>query len=438
MRNMSERIHIDPMLEPIDGSIHVPGSKSFTNRAIILAMATDGASTLRNPLRSEDTRFGFEAARAIGCKVDDSPASVSISGLGRRRPVSGTEVCVGSAGTVARFLPCLLAFGEPGEWTLTASEQMSSRPMRGLLDALASTGDAVSSVDGSGRYPLRVRAGGLLPDTFVIDGSISSQYLSGVLLAAPLLGKPITVLTDGNVVQSEYVWMTLDCMTHFGAEVNAAGDLSWIAVSAVPYSPAEIEVEADASTSSYFAALPAVLGGSVELPNLVRRSRQPDIRFLEILELFGCTVIWNGETGVTVRRDPSRPLIGGHVLDLNDCSDVALTVAAVSVFADAPVEIRGVEHIRHHECDRISALTLALAAMGIGVDEHSDGWTIHPGCPSYAEVCTMDDHRVAMALSVVGLAASGVSLDHPDCVAKTCPQFYDLIGSLGADVRRDG
>lgn len=426
--------HIDRLDVPINGTVRIPGSKSFTNRAIILAMATEGTSFIRNPLRSDDTRFGIEAARAAGCTVHDGKDELSLTGLGRVRHKSEASIEVGSAGTIARFLPPFLAFGEQGEWTVTASAQMSARPMEGLISALSTIGADIKSVEGTGRYPLTVRGGARVNGTIQVDGSISSQYLSGILLAAPLLKSPSIVTTSGDVVQKEYVRMTLDCMRQFGAEVSSSDDLTRIEVGNTPYVPTDMVVEADASTASYFAALPAILGGIVELPNLSQFSSQPDTRFLEILTLFGCTVTWLGEKGVRVERDPAAPLVGGHVMDLNDCSDVALTVAAVSVFADAPVEIRGVEHIRYHECDRIEALTAGFAKMGIGVKEHVDGWTIHPGQPQSAVVSSYEDHRVAMALSIVGLGGSGVFVDQPHCVAKTCPEFYDLLSSLGAKV----
>ncbi|WP_125774421.1 3-phosphoshikimate 1-carboxyvinyltransferase [Antribacter gilvus] len=438
MRNHNEHVTVSAMSDPADGSVRVPGSKSFTNRAIILAMAADGVSTLTGPLESDDTRYGLAAARDLGCEVDVGAGSVRIHGVGARRPVPEATLYVGSAGTVARFLPCLLAFGDPGTWRLEASPQMTARPMSGLLDALAHLGGPVVPVGEPGRYPLEVRGGKTVGRELRVDGSISSQYLSGLLLSAPLLPEGLRVTTEGSVVQSAYVDMTIDCMRHFGAEVSGTGDLAVIDVAPTGYRPADLDVEADASTASYFAALPAVVGGQVTLENLVRGSRQPDTRFVEIVEQFGCDVEWLGDRGVRVTRPRGLDLLrGGGDLDLRDCSDVALTVAAMAVFADAPVTVRGVEHIRSHESDRIAAMATALRAMGITVDERPDGWRIHPGSPRFAEVTTHDDHRVAMSLALVGLGGDGVGLDEPRCVDKTCPQFYDLIAGLGAEVRWD-
>lgn len=433
MDSHSDRIVVNRLGRAVNGAARIPGSKSITNRAIILAICGEATSVIRDPLFSDDTYQGLKAAEALGCEVRTTADTITIRGIGRRRPVTGASLDVGSAGTIARFLPCVLAFGEAGEWELTASEQMTKRPMGGLIRALSSLGDSVTCLGAADHYPLRVRGDALRRFDVEVDGSVSSQYLSGLLLAAPLLPEPLTVTTDGDIVQSEYVGMTIDCMRLFGAEVEVTDGWTRMRVLPGAYAGAAIDVEADASTASYFAALPAVTGGSVELPNLSRNSRQPDTRFVSILETFGCEARWNGERGVRV-TGPGGPLRGGHTLDLNDCSDVALTTAAVSVFADAPVEITGVEHIRNHECDRVSAMTEALRALGVRVEERRDGWKIWPSEPGFAEVGTRDDHRVAMASSVIGLGGNGVSLDHPACVNKTCPNFFELLTSLGATV----
>ncbi|BCW08033.1 3-phosphoshikimate 1-carboxyvinyltransferase [Arthrobacter sp. NtRootA1] len=435
MQNSFKAALVHPLTHEIAGEVKIPGSKSFTNRAIILAIAADGVSTIENPLYSDDTLYGLTVAEDLGCEVHREPGSVSIRGIGRRRPKQGNVLNVGSAGTIARFLPCLLAFGDAGEWDLTASPQMSKRPMSGLLSALGQLGGLVECLELPGRYPLAVRGGRHQTNSLSVEGNISSQYLSGILLSAPLLTGGLSVSTAGGVVQSAYVDMTIDCMRSFGAEVETTEGLKTLKVKGGAYHPTDIAVEADASTASYFAALPAIVGGSILLSNISKRTKQPDIRFLEILEAFGCSVSWIETGGVVVERPRETTRIkGGHKFNLNDCSDIALTVAAISVFADSPVTIEGVEHIRHHESDRIAAMTQALTAMAIRVEERHDGWKIWPSSPSFASVATHDDHRVAMALAVVGLAGSGVRLDQPSCVSKTCPDFYALLADLGANI----
>ncbi|MDE0211893.1 MAG: 3-phosphoshikimate 1-carboxyvinyltransferase [Boseongicola sp.] len=433
-----ERAIVQKFSGDLDGRVAVPGSKSITNRVIMIALVSDGTTTIRRPLQSDDTRAGIEAARALGCGIEETAECVMIPGIGRERPVSGIEVDVRSAGTIARFLPCILALGTSGRWTLTASEQMKSRPMAGVFDALAGLApDCISPLGHPGYLPVAVQGGCLTASETKVSGSTSSQYLSGLLLAAPQADRPLCIVTDGRVVQRQFVDITIDRMRAAGAEVEAAPDLSRIVVQPTSYVAHDVSVEADVSTASYFSALPAALGGAITIPNLAKNSLQPDIRFLEILRELGCKVDWLGGKEVRISRPPDLPkLRGNRHFDLNDCSDMALTVAALAPFADGPISISGVEHIRKHECDRIDAMATALRRAGIEVAERSDGWTIHPGQPRFADLETRDDHRMAMALSVLGLAGDGVRLDHPDCVGKTCPEFFDLIGGVGAVVAR--
>lgn len=437
MENSAERIAVYPASGEMSGSVRIPGSKSITNRAIMLALAADGESVVRNPLFSGDTENALAAAELLGCRVAVVDGDVEITGIGRRRPARSRSIDVGSAGTLARFLPCVLAFGDAGEWSLTASAQMSKRPIDGLGEALGQLGDSLEYVESHGRYPIKVFGDRIKNTAAYVDGSVSSQYLSGLLLGAPLIGKPVTISTNGNIVQSEYVRMTIDCMREFGATVGVSDGFRRIDVHPGDYVPTVVDVEADASTASYFAALPAVAGGVIELENLARDSCQPDIAFVDILREFGCEATWIGDRGVRIRRPAAlRRLRGGHRFDLNACSDIALTVAALSVFADAPVEIAGIEHIRHHECDRISAMAEAMRAVGVRVDERPDGWRIEPSPVQFAEISTHDDHRMAMASALIGIGGAGVSLDHPDCVVKTCPSFFELLSSIGISVSR--
>lgn len=433
-----DRVTVQKFSGNLDGRVAVPSSKSITNRAVMIALVSDGTTTIRHPLQSDDTRAGIEAARSLGCGVEETAECVTIRGIGRERPVDGIEINVRSAGTIARFLPCILALGAGGNWSLTASEQMKSRPMNGVFGALANLApNSIRPLGHPGHLPVVVQGGCLTASETEVSGSISSQYLSGLLLAAPQADRPLRFVTDGKVVQRQYVDITIDCMSAAGADIEAEPDLSRIVVQPTLYTARDILVEADASTASYFSALPAALGGVITIPNLAKSSLQPDIRFLEILQELGCKVDWLGAEEVRISRPADLPkLRGNQQFNLNDCSDIALTVAALSPFADGPISIAGVEHIRNHECDRIDAMATALRRAGIEVAERPDGWTIQPGQPRFADLETRDDHRMAMALSVLGLAGSGVRLDHPDCVGKTCPGYFDLIRGVGAIVTR--
>jgi len=398
-------------------------------------MSCDGVSVIREPLLSDDSRWGLSAAQALGCAVENSGSYVQIEGIGRRRPKPSGQVHVGAAGTVARFLPCILAAGEVGHWTLTADEQMMLRPVDGLIDSLRKAGAKIQSLSPHGGYPLAVFGNSLACDEIDVSGVVSSQYLSGILISAPLLEKTVTIVTDGNIVQSDYVNITIDCMRQFGADVEPSDDLRSITVRPSRYQARDFTVEADASTATYFAALPALLGGSIRISNLRPDTIQPDIQFLTYLDRLGCNVKLGPFGGATIQRpDGLERLKGGWDFDLSACSDCALTLAALSAFADEPVTIRGISHIRHHECDRISAMTTALSASGINVIEHDDGWTIHPGRPRYATLETRNDHRLAMALTLVGLAGNGARLNYPGCVRKTCPDYFKMIESFGVPV----
>jgi 3-phosphoshikimate 1-carboxyvinyltransferase len=429
--DQSQRITVSPFNGNLNKEFTIPGSKSITNRAFMLAICSEGVSRIYNPLFSDDTQAGLEAARTLGCRVEQNDNYIEIEGISRSRPVSNATIDVRSAGTVARFLPCMLAMGDAGTWELNASAQMTQRPMKGLFEALAELGPCVETRGKPNHYPITVKGRQIESNEAFVDGSVSSQYLSGVLLGAPQFNSELTFRTDGKIVQRQYVDITLDCMRAFGAKVDATDNLSEIKVSPTGLTANNFYVEADASTATYYSALPAALGGSVTIDNLARNSFQPDIRFLEILTELGCHVEWAENGHVTISRPAElKKLKGGQSFNLNDCSDAALTVAALAPLADAPIEITGVAHIRNHECDRVDAMTVALTEMGITVEERQDGWKIFPGEANFAEVGTRDDHRMAMALTVLGLAADGVSLDYPNCVAKTNPDFFKSMESI--------
>jgi len=266
-----------------------------------------------------------------------------------------------------------------------------------------------------------------------MSGAVSSQFISGVLMAGPLALNGVHVMIEDHVVQKDYVAMTLDMMETFGAIIEADEDLEDMRVETGGYRPADVMLEADASTATYFLALAAVTGGRVTVTNVGTTTRQPDLRFIDILERMGCKVI-REPAAVTVAGPPGGYLKGGFDVDMRPLSDATLTLAAIAPYADGPVAIHNVAHIRKHESDRIGVMCAALAALGVPVDERPDGMTIHPARPTHGVMETHDDHRVAMALSVLGVAGEGVRLLDPGCVSKTCPPFFDLLAGLGVGV----
>lgn len=329
---------------------------------------------------------------------------------------------------MARFLPPFLVAGDAGEWRVTASRQMSRRPVAPLFDALKEGGAEIAFEGGPGCFPARFRGGSFLGGDLAMSGKVSSQFISGLLLGAAQSRDGVNLTIDGGIVQSDYVRITLDAMRHFGAEIAAADDLGQIRVAPTGYVAKDLEVEADASTATYFAALAAVTRGRVRLTNLKPGTRQPDYGFLEVLERMGCTV--ERRTDGTV-VSAAGPLKGGFTVDMRPLSDAALTLAVLAPFADAPIAITNIEHIRHHECDRIDAISKSLTALGVPVEERRDGLTVTPARPRFAVLDTFEDHRVAMSLAVLGVAGAGVELREPGCVSKTCPSFFELLAGLG-------
>lgn len=424
-------VRVAPLAKPVEATLAVPGSKSVSNRALILAAFAEGTTRLSGLLISDDTWWCSDALRRLGAGVDFDGMDARVTGIGRRRPKGEGSLHVGSAGTVARFLPPFLAAGERGKWRVTASKQMSRRPVGALFDALRAGGAQIDCPESANCFPAVISGDSFRGGRLRMSGSVSSQFISGVLLGGAHSRSGVELGIDGGIVQSAYVLITLDAMRHFGARVEADEALSSFKVAPTGYVARDLEVEADASTATYFAALAAVTGGRITLSNLKPGTRQPDFGFLEILEKLGAKVERKA-TGTTISG--RGKLKGGFTVDMRPLSDATLTLAALAPFADAPITVTGVAHIRHHESDRIAAMCRSLEKLGVPVVEREDGMTISPAAPKFAALDTYEDHRIAMSLAVLGLAGSGVELEGPGCVSKTCPTFFDLIAGLGARV----
>ncbi|MFF8278045.1 3-phosphoshikimate 1-carboxyvinyltransferase [Streptomyces lateritius] len=411
----------------------IPGSKSITNRALLLAAAARGATVLRAPLVSEDTLAFRTALTALGIPVrtvGEDDASWEITGSGRG-PRSDARVWCADAGTAARFLPPFAATGH-GTFVFDGSGQLRARPLAPLAEALRRLGAGVEGGgegrgDGEGGLPLTVRAEGLAGGRIALDSSLSSQYLTGLLMAAPLMTEGLAVEARA-LVSRPYIDMTLALMRHFGAETTERDGV--ITVAPGGYRAAGLAVEPDASTASYVFAAAAVTGTAVTVPGLGRHSLQGDLRFVEALRRAGAGVEI-GESATTVTGTGSAGLRGGFTVDMGEISDTFMTLAAIAPLADAPVTITGIAHARLKESDRIAAVAENLRSCGIRADEGPDRITVHPGTPRPARITCRRDHRIAMAFSVLGLAAPGViTLDDPACVAKTFPGFHAEMARL--------
>jgi 3-phosphoshikimate 1-carboxyvinyltransferase len=426
-----DKLAIEPLRQPVEASIRVPGSKSITNRALVLAALAshDGECVLNGVLRSEDTEVMVAALRSLGfCVYPDWNASVigllppKSKGAGIV-PVASADLFVANSGTSMRFLTALVALGH-GEYRLDGVSRMRERPLDDLLDALRQLGVDVASEHGNGRPPVVVRANGLAGGNVSIRGDVSSQFLSGLLMAAAYAAADVEISVDGPLVSQPYVDMTLAMMRQFGVAVHRHA-FGYDVAAPQRYQPGSYDVEPDASSASYFWAAAAIAGGEVEVPGLVARGLQGDVRFAAVLKEMGCRV-GRGETDTTVY---GRPLHGIDV-DMNDISDTVMTLAAVACFAEGPTTIRNVAHVRHKETDRLSALATELRRVGAGVEEFADGLTITPRPLHGAEIETYNDHRMAMSMALIGLRVPGIVIKNPGCVAKTYPGFFADLDKL--------
>jgi 3-phosphoshikimate 1-carboxyvinyltransferase len=413
---------------PVRASIRPPGSKSITNRALICAALADGPSLLHGALDSEDTRVMVEALRVLGLdvRVDLEAATLAVMGGGGRLPVARAELAVANSGTTIRFLTAMLA-SAAGHYRLDGVARMRERPIGDLLDALNVLGADCRSESPGACPPVVIDASGLRGGTARIRGDISSQFLSGVLMAAPYAASDVELLVDGVLVSQPYVHMTLGVMAAFGVSA-AAADLSRFAIAAPQrYRGTTYAIEPDASAASYFWGAAAITGGTVTVEGLTRHALQGDVAFVECLRQMGCDVR-DTPTGIAVTGGRLR----GIEVDMNAISDTAQTLAVVALCAEGPTTITGVGHIRHKETDRIGDLARELRKLGATVDEHADGLTVTPGPLHGATIETYNDHRMAMSLTLAGLRVPGVVITNPHCTEKTYPRFFEDLARVCA------
>lgn len=419
-----------PLTQPLRGAVRVPGSKSLTNRVLLVAALAEGATTLTNALFSDDSKYFAESLTRLGFSVqpDEAAAAMTIHGRGGVLPADNAELFVGNAGTAARFLTALLALGQ-GDYVLDGNARMRERPIGDLLAALTQLGANVSSATGC--PPVRVRAAGLPGGRATVKGDISSQFLSGLLLVSPNARGPVELVVAGDLNSKPYVDLTLATMADFGVAVQRDGYARFEIAPQRYRAQPHYAIESDASSAAYFFAAPALMGGTLRLDNLTRRSRQGDVAFLDILTAMGCTVTegddWTAVTG------PAAGALQGVDVDMRHIPDTAQTLAAIAPFAAAPTTIRGIASARVKETDRVAAACAELRRLGVEVDEYPDGLKIYPAAALRpATIHTYDDHRMAMAFALIGLRVPGISIENPGCVAKTFPNYWEVLESLRA------
>lgn len=416
---------------PVQASIRPPGSKSITNRALICAAAADGETYLTGVLASEDTHVMIDGLASLGVSIHHDPknASAKVSGCGGKFTRQNGEIFIANSGTTIRFLTALLATTE-GQYRLDGVPRMRERPIADLLNAITQLGGKAASENNNGCPPVIVGGAGLPGGKATVGGEISSQYLSGLLMAAPLAKSPVELSIQGELVSQPYVKMTAEVMRSFGVAVETPDDLTSFQINAPqPYNGCEYDIEPDASAASYFWATAAITGGSVEVQGLTFAALQGDVQFCKALEAMGCRVTEN-QKSITVAAPAAGETLRGITIDMNAISDTVQTLAVVALFCNGPTTITGVAHNRHKETDRIGDLAAELRKLGADVKELPDGLRITPGRLKGAVLETYNDHRMAMSLSLAGLRTPGVVILNPECTAKTYPNYFEDLDRI--------
>lgn len=422
---MQDSIEIQPR-GSVHASIRPPGSKSITNRALICAALAEGTSRLTGALDSDDTRVMIDSLRRLGLDLRFAPEAelIEITGCGGRWPAHSADLFVGNSGTSIRFLTAALAMGE-GVYRLDGVPRMRERPIADLLQTLQQLGVRAFSQANNGCPPVVVHARGLAGGQAEVQGNVSSQFLSGLLMALPYANGSVELKVRGELVSKPYVEMTLRVMQAFGITSQNTGLSSFRFPGRERYQGRDYAIEPDASAASYFWGAAAITGGEVTVEGLSRNALQGDVGFCECLSQMGCKVTYGGQR-ITVAGRAER----GIDVNMNGISDTVQTLAVVALFAQGSTTITGVGHIRHKETDRIGDLARELRKLGATVDEMKDGLRITPGPLQGAILDTYDDHRMAMSLALAGLRVPGVVINNPGCTAKTYPRFFEDFARL--------
>lgn len=446
-----QTLSISPITHPLHATVRVPGSKSLTNRALAIAALAEGTTTLINTLESDDSRYFTDSLQRLGFGVraiHELPLpEITVHGLAGHIPATTANLFIGNAGTAARFLTAFVCLGH-GEYIIDGVERMRQRPIGDLVEALQQLGVDITPANPTANLqpptsicpPIKVRASGLRGGLTRVAGDVSSQFLSGLLMVAPYAESPIEIIVTDDLNSKPYVDLTLAIMADFGVRVERDGYTRFSVKPQRYRALSEYAIESDASAAAYFFAAPAVCGGTVRVENISRNSRQGDIAFLDVLTQMGCEVKqgdnWIEVVGA-IHESPlhESPLhespLRGVAVDLRDLPDTAQTLAAIAPFANSPTTIRGIASARVKETDRVAATCAELRRLGVTVEEYPDGLKIYP-CDHLqpATIQTYDDHRMAMAFTLVGLRVAGVVIENPGCVSKTFPNYFEVVEGL--------
>lgn len=414
---------IEPLLAPVDATVTLPGSKSYTNRALACAALATGTSVITGALQSDDTDAMLQAIVGLGLDVRASGTTIEVVGGGGNFPVNNARLDCKLSGTTTRFMLPIVCLGR-GVYVIDGAEPLRRRPMADQIHALTSLGARITCLGEDGHLPVSVDAYGMTGGWVAVTGDVSSQFLSGLLMAGPCMDKGLRAGLATTLVSRPYVDMTVSVMRAFGATVDEPDGRSFI-VAGGGFQAVDYAVEPDASAASYVFAAAAISAGRVRVPGLVG-SRQGDLAFVSVLAQMGCDVRVDGDVIEVV--GPER--LHGVEADLSDCSDTAQTLAAVAACADGPSSITGIGFIRAKETDRIASTVTELRRCGIDASEEPDGLSIRPGPVRPATIETYHDHRMAMSFALIGLRFPGISIADPGCVAKTFPKYWEMLDRL--------
>ncbi len=423
-----ESLTLSP-ISKVDGEVNLPGSKSVSNRALLLAALAKGTTTLTNLLDSDDIRHMLNALKALGVsyQLSECKTRCTVEGIGGAfKSSEELELFLGNAGTAMRPLAAALCIGQ-GEYVLTGEPRMKERPIGHLVDALRQSGAKVEYLENENYPPLRISAGELAGGTVSIDGSISSQFLTAYLMAAPLASANTEIVIEGELVSKPYIDITLHIMQQFGVEVENHDYQRFVVRGNQQYvSPGQFLVEGDASSASYFLAAAAIKGGRIKVTGIGKNSIQGDIHFADALEKMGANIEW-GDDFIAA----SSGELNAVDLDFNHIPDAAMTIATTALFAKGTTAIRNVYNWRVKETDRLTAMATELRKVGAAVVEGEDFIEVTPPAQlTHAAIDTYDDHRIAMCFSLVALSDTPVTINDPKCTSKTFPDYFDKLAGL--------
>lgn len=451
---MSGQYYVKKLIKPIDWNVTVPGSKSMTNRVLLLAALQKGKITVDGVLFSDDSRVFLGSLQSLGfnLQIDEEKKQVILEGCGGEIPKQEAEIYVGSAGTAARFLTAMLGCSK-GTYVINASEQMKKRPMRPLFELLEQLGAEITYLEEAYFLPVRITGCMKSADAYAhalgagvtaeadrkqsaevaqpkymeLDISKSTQFLSAMLLIAPMFPQGLQIHITSEKKDGSYIRITRQMMEAFGVTVDFDGTDYFVPANA-EYNKTQYIVEPDMSAACYFYAAAAMTGGRAKVQNVHMDNTQGDLKFLDVLKRLGCNV--QEESDGIVVTGPERGTLKGIQLNMNDFSDQTMTLAVIAPFCGEEVRIEGIGHIRLQESDRLHGIATELARLDVKCVEEESAITIYPGMPKAGVVQTYEDHRMAMAFSLVGLMVDGIVIDDPMCCRKTFENYFELLDDL--------